>query len=119
MNTGRGYGDYLKDILDALEKIELFTTGLDFANFCKDDKTVFAVIRALEIIGEASKKIPKSVRSRYPEVPWMEMTGMRDKLTHDYFGVSLEVVWKTIQDDLPVLKTSLIRILRKEFDRSG
>ena len=117
MKASREYGDYLKDIMDALEKIEIFTSGLDFANFSKDDKTIFAVIRALEIIGEAAKKIPKSVRSRYPEVPWMEMTGMRDKLTHDYFGVSLGVVWKTIQHDLPILRASIVEILQREFEK--
>jgi len=86
MKARREYLDYFKDIQEALEKVESFTAGLDFESFAKDDKTTFAVIRALEIIGEAARKIPKSVRSRYADVPWQDMTGMRDKLIHDYFG---------------------------------
>lgn len=87
--------------------------GLDFESFAKDDKTIFAVIRALEIIGEASRKIPKAVRSRYPDVPWKDMAGMRDKLIHDYFGVDLRVVWKTVQKDLPPLRSILDQIIQK------
>lgn len=88
--------DYLQDIHDAIKKAEQFTEGWDFERFTADDKTVFAVIRALEIIGEAAKKVPKSVRNRSPQVPWREITGIRDKLIHDYFGVNIEVVWKTV-----------------------
>jgi uncharacterized protein with HEPN domain len=68
-------------MLDAIEKVERFTKGMDFEQFASDDKTVFAVIRALEIIGEASKKVPRPVQRRYPDIPWREMAGMRDKLT--------------------------------------
>ena len=100
----REFVDYLQDILEAIKKAEQFTEGLDFERFTADDKTVFAVIRALEIIGEAAKKVPKSVRNRYPQVPWREITGIRDKLIHDYFGVNMEVVWKTVQEDLPILR---------------
>ena len=100
----REFVDYLHDILDAIKKAQQFTEGLDFERFTADDKTVFAVIRALEIIGEAAKKLLKSVRNRYPQVPWREITGIRDKLIHDYFGVNMEVVWKTVQEDLLILK---------------
>ncbi len=92
MKAKRDYFDYFKDIQDALEKIKSFTAGLDYESFAKDDKTVFAVIRALEIIGEAARKIPKFIRTRYPALPWQDMAGMRDKLIHDYFGVDLRVV---------------------------
>ena len=83
MKAKREYLDYFEDIQDALDKIETFTVGLDFESFAKDDKTTFAVIRALEIIGEAARKIPKAIRSRHPDVPWQDMAGMRDKLIHD------------------------------------
>jgi len=113
MKAKREYLDYFKDIQDALEKIEDFTIGLDFEAFVKDNKTTFAVIRALEIIGEAARKIPKSIRSRYPDVPWQDMAGMRDKLIHDYFGVDLRVVWKTLQVDLPPLQAVIDQIIKE------
>jgi uncharacterized protein with HEPN domain len=118
MKTRREYLDYLKDIQDALEKIQSFTAGLDFESFAQDDKTTFAVIRALEIIGEAARKIPKAVRSRYPDVPWQDMTAMRDKLIHDYFGVDLRVVWKTLGIDLPPLKAIFDQIILEEAKKA-
>lgn len=92
---------------------------MDFAQFAGDEKTVFAVIRALEIVGEAAKKVPKSIRSRYPAVPWREAGGMRDKLTHDYFGVNLEVVWKTIKEDLPDLQSAVAGLLADMSEEKG
>lgn len=79
--------------------------------FVADDKTIFAVVRALEIVGEAAKRIPQEVRDQHSEIPWREMTGMRDKLTHDYFGVNVEVVWKTVIEDLPDLATKIQAML--------
>jgi uncharacterized protein with HEPN domain len=118
MKAKRNYLDCFKDIQDALEKIQDFTAGLDFESFAQDKKTTFAVIRALEIIGEASRKIPKSLRSQYPSVPWQDMAGMRDKLIHDYFGVDLQVVWKTLQKDLPPLKTAIAKVIQRESTKS-
>jgi uncharacterized protein with HEPN domain len=88
----REFTDYLRDISDAIEKIGKFTEGMDSEGFTADDKTVYAVTRALEIIGEATKKVPTTIRERYPQVPWREMAGIRDKLIHEYFGVNLEVI---------------------------
>lgn len=107
----REYKDYLVDIIDAIEKTELFVKGMKFKEFEKDAKTTFAVIRAFEIMGEAVKKIPASVRHKHKHIPWKEMAGMRDKLIHEYFGIKPRVVWKTIKQDLPKIKPHLQNIL--------
>jgi uncharacterized protein with HEPN domain len=111
MTQSRNFTAYLHDILDAIDKAEKFLKGLSFADFDKDEKTQFAVIRALEIIGEATKKIPENIRSQYSDVPWREVAGMRDILIHDYFGVDTEVVWKTTHVDLPELRIQIQQIL--------
>jgi len=89
--------DYLEDIIEAMENAMDFIRGMSYEEFVKDTKTVYAVIRAIEIIGEAVKNIPEDVRSKYPEIPWRAMAGMRDKVIHAYFGVKLERVWEVIK----------------------
>lgn len=113
MKQERDYTDYLEDILEAAEKATFFVAQMAYENFVKDDKTAFAVFRALEIIGEATKRIPQAVQQKYPEVPWRSMAGMRDKLIHHYTGVNLEVVWKTVEQDLVVLIPMIKKIVKE------
>ena len=108
----REYGDYLEDISDSINAIEEFVKGMEFEDFTKDRKTIFAVVRCIEIIGEATKNIPKSIKSRYPEIPWKDMAGMRDKVIHEYFGVDWKVVWKTIKEDIPPIKPLIQNALK-------
>ena len=111
MSNERTILDYLEDISGAISDIRSFIQGMSTDDFMADKKTVNAVIRGLEIIGEATGKIPKEVRMRYPNVPWDEIIGMRNRLIHEYFGVDLDIVWQTIQDDLMPLDAAIKAIL--------
>jgi uncharacterized protein with HEPN domain len=100
----REFSDYVQDILNSMEEVEEFTKGITHNEFVNDRKTVNAVIRSLEVLGEAAKKIPERIKTKYPQVPWKRMSGMRDKLIHEYFGVDLEKVWLVVKEELPPIK---------------
>ncbi len=116
MSPRREYADFLDDIVAAARKAQGFVVGLDFDAFSADEKSAFAVVRALEIIGEAAKHIPAEVRDANPEVPWRAMAGIRDKLIHDYTSVNLEIVWKSVTDDLPRIIPPIERMIQQLFD---
>jgi uncharacterized protein with HEPN domain len=109
----REFEDYLTDIMDAMVKIQHFIENISYEEFTKDDKTFFAVIRALEIIGEATKNIPHDVRKSNPDIPWKDMAGMRDVLIHDYFGVDLKTIWLTVKEKIPRVKPLIQKMLEK------
>lgn len=98
---------FIKDIVDSIEKIEKYCQNITYEQFLQDDKTKDAVVRNLEIIGEAAKNIPDHIKEISSETAWKFMTGMRDKLIHEYFGVSYSTVWETVKGDLPLLKESI------------
>jgi uncharacterized protein with HEPN domain len=110
----RDYTLYLQDILDCIEKIDEFVGDMDYEEFVEDDKTSSAVVRKLEIMGEAAKNIPQELRQNYKEIPWSDIAKMRDKIIHFYFGVDYEIVWKVIKERLPTLKQQIERILTEE-----
>ena len=107
--------DYLHDILRMISDIKEFTKDLTFSHFKTDKKTVYAVIRCMEVIGEAVKQIPAKNKRAYTEIPWDEISGMRNKLIHEYFGADIKIIWDTIQEDLPPLENTIMLMIRNLF----
>lgn len=101
----------IEDILEAIRRMKQYTDGFDYDLWLKDQKTIDAVIRNFEIIGEAAAHVPPEIQASYPALPWGKMKGIRNLLIHEYFGVDAEVLWRTLQEDLPGLEASLSALL--------
>ena len=104
----------LQDILDSIAKAERYTRDMDFGTFSADEKTVDAVARNIEIIGEAVRHVPPEIQKRSPQVPWAEMRGMRNVVAHEYFELSLRILWETVRQDLQRVPPLLEEILARE-----
>lgn len=107
----RAHDLYLKDILDAIRKIENYSENLTYEEFIKDELRQDGVVKNLEVIGEAVKNIPDDLRNKKPDVEWKKIAGLRDILTHEYFGINLEIVWDVIWNKIPGLKMNVIDLL--------
>ncbi len=103
-------GVFIEHIIDNIEKIESFTKNISKKSFLENEEKQYAVIRAIEIIGEAVKNLPSLFREKYPKVPWIKIAGMRDKITHHYFGIDLNAVWKVVKEGVLDLKTKILNI---------
>lgn len=110
----RADSDFLRDVRQALRRIKTYTDATTYDQFLADTKTQDAVVRNLEIIGEAVKSLSANLRAKYPEVPWKGMAGLRDRLIHGYFGVNLDIVWDIIADELPTLESQIEAIIQQE-----
>jgi uncharacterized protein with HEPN domain len=110
----RTYIMYLEDILLTMNRIAEYLEGFDFQTLKREYKTVDAVVRNFEILGEASKSLPSHLKEKYPEVPWNEMYLLRNKVTHEYFGVDYEIIWDVALNYLPGNKIQIFEILQKE-----
>ena len=107
----RDYRVYLKDILQSFSNARQFLEGLSYEEFIADRKTISAIVRELEIAGEATKQLPATIRKKFPQIPWSDMAGMRDKLIHFYFGVDLEIIWETVKVRIPNLEPLIENVL--------
>ena len=102
--------EFLSDIREALHRITTYVAGMAYASFVADTKTQDAVIRNLEILGEAAKNLSEELRAKYPAVPWRSMAGARDRLIHHYFGINLDIVWQIATVELPQVASQLEKI---------
>ena len=100
----------VEDMLDSLRKINLYIAGMDHSAFLQDEKTIDAVVRNLEVIGEAARQIPDAFAASHPDVPWRIITGLRNRIVHDYFGLDLEIIWHILRNDLPPLQATLEKL---------
>ncbi len=114
MRRPRDPRPYLRDILDSIQRIRRYTEGMELAGFQEDDLVQDAVLRRIGVIGEAVGYLPAELKEQYPQVPWQDIKGMRNKLIHDYGHVDLELVWAVVQKDLPLLEPQIRQILNEQ-----
>ena len=107
--------DYLSDIREAIQRIAVYTAGLNYEQFMQDNKTQDAVVRNLEIIGEATKNLSNHLRTTHPQISWKDLAGMRDKMIHHYFGINYEIVWTITAEELPGLLSQIQDILEELY----
>jgi len=116
--SNRAERAFLSDIREAVHRIEAYVEGVTYADFLQDTKLQDAVIRNLEIVGEATKKLSDELRTAYPDIPWKNMAALRDRLIHHYFGVNLDIVWQIATNDLPKVGEQIGRILENQDDEN-
>ncbi|MEW5807725.1 MAG: DUF86 domain-containing protein [Acidobacteriota bacterium] len=112
--SNRDWKLFVEDILESLSLIEEYARNMEFEDFKKDRKTIDAIVRNLEIIGEASKFIPGSVKDKFSYVDWKAIVGLRNRIAHDYFGLSLSIIWEIIKKELPILKEQMKNIAESD-----
>jgi uncharacterized protein with HEPN domain len=106
----RDWNFYFEDILECIKKIDIYITGISYDDFIKDSKTVDAVVRNLEVIGEAARQVRGDIKKKYSHIPWKEIVGLRNRVIHEYFGVDFEIIWHIINQDLKKLKEKIEKI---------
>lgn len=117
MSAHRRDRDYVYDIWEAMDRILTYTSELDYDQFMEDRKTQDAVLRNLQVMGEATKKLSPELREAYPDIPWREIAGMRDKIAHEYFGVNYEIVWTVASRDITDVFPRIEAILKQGRER--
>jgi uncharacterized protein with HEPN domain len=110
----RDFRDFLQDILTAIVDTESFVKDFTYEQFVEDRKTLYAVVRSIEVIGEATKNLPEQLKADYPEVPWKRMMGMRDKLIHGYFGIDFKTLYKAATEDIPPVKPLIEKMIAEQ-----